>query len=186
MGNSLYLLGERTLRIPVPGRVQSYLEIIRFAASNRLCVDLEYQGSVRRIEPYSLRRTRDGNIVLHATRASDGEHRSYRIDRIQGARATRQSFIPRFAVELSPQGPPVIPPTASRAESSGLPRRRAHAAPRRSRSVAWPDGPRYIYECTYCGKRFTRKKTTSRLNPHKDKSGFPCPGRTGILVDTQY
>ena len=61
------LLRERTLRLPVPGRVQSYLEIIRFAASNRLCVDLEYQGSVRRIEPYSLRRTRDGNIVLHAT-----------------------------------------------------------------------------------------------------------------------
>ena len=180
------LLRERTLRLPVPGRVQSYLEIIRFAASNRLCVDLEYQGSVRRIEPYSLRRTRDGNIVLHATRASDGEHRSYRIDRIQGARATRQSFTPRFVVELSPQGPPVIPPTASRAESSGLPRRQAHAAPRRSRSVAWPDGPRYIYECTYCGKRFTRKKTTSRLNPHKDKSGYPCPGRTAILVDTQF
>ena len=94
MGNSLYLLGERTLRIPVPGRVQSYLEIIRFAASNRLCVDLEYQGSVRRIEPYSLRRTRDGNIVLYATRASDGEHRSYRIDRIPGARATGRASLP--------------------------------------------------------------------------------------------
>ena len=130
------LLRERTLRLPVPGRVQSYLEIIRFAASNRLCVDLEYRGSVRRIEPFSLRRTRDDNIVLHATRASDGERRSYRIDRIQGARATRQSFIPRFAVELNPQGAPVIPPTASWAESSGLPRRRAHATPRRSRSGA--------------------------------------------------
>ena len=180
------LLRERTLRLPVPGRVQSYLEIIRFAASNRLCVDLEYLGSVRRIEPYSLRRTRDDNIVLHATRASDGGHRSYRIDRIQGARATRQSFIPRFAVELNPQGVPVIPPTARREESSGLSRRRAHVAPRRSRSVTWPDGPRYIYECTYCGKRFTRKKTTSRLNPHKDKSGYPCPGRTAFQVDTRY
>ena len=73
------------------------------------------------------------NIVLHATRAVDGEHRSYRIDRIQGVRATRQSFIPRFAVELTPQGPPVIPATASRVESPGLPRRRARAAPRRTR-----------------------------------------------------
>ena len=110
------LLGERTLRLPVPGRVQSYLEIIRFAATNRLCVDLEYQGSVRRVEPYSLRRTRDGNIVLHATRASDGEHRSYRVDRIQGARATRQTFSPRFAVELGLQGSAVIPPTAKSRE----------------------------------------------------------------------
>ena len=152
------------------------------------------RGSVRRIEPYSLRRTRDGNIVLHATRAADGKHRSYRIDRIQGVRATRQSFIPRFAVELTPQGPPVIPPAASRAESSGLPRRRSGAAPRRTRTLAWPGGLRYIYECTYCGKRFTRKKTTSRLNPHKDKSGYPCPPvasqtrtppGTGIIADPE-
>ncbi len=111
------VLRDRTLRLPVSGREQSYLEIIRFAAANRLCVDLDYQGSVRRIEPYSLRRTLDGNVVLHATRTADGEHRSYRIDRIQGAQTTPQSFIPRFVVELSPQGPPVIPPTATRPES---------------------------------------------------------------------
>ncbi len=180
------VLRDRTFLLPVSGRAQSYLEIIRFAASNRLCVDLKYQGSVRRIEPYSLRRTQDGNVVLHATRASDGGHRSYRIDRIQGARASRQSFIPRFVVELTPQGPTVIPPTVIRTEFPGLPRQRAHTTPRRPRSVVWADDPRYIYECTYCGKRFARKKTTSRLNPHKDKSGYPCPGRTAFLVDTRY
>ena len=180
------LLRDRTLRLPVSGRAQSYLEIIRFAAANRLCVDLEYQGSVRRIEPYSLRRTRDGNIVLHATRAADGEHRSYRIDRIQGARTTGQSFVPRFAVELSPQGPTVIPPTATRPESSDGPSRRTHASPRRPRQGGWPSGPRHIYECAYCGKRFTRKKRAARLNPHKDKSGYSCPGRAAIFVDTRY
>ena len=36
--------------------VSSPLEAIRFAAANRLCVDLHYLGGVRRIEPYSLRR----------------------------------------------------------------------------------------------------------------------------------
>ncbi|EQD52507.1 hypothetical protein B2A_06501, partial [mine drainage metagenome] len=41
----------------------SYLEIIRFAASNYLCVDLGYQGTVRRIEPYSLRRSQAGDIL---------------------------------------------------------------------------------------------------------------------------
>ena len=123
------VLRERTLRLPVSGRIQFYLEIIRFAAANQLCVDLEYQESVRRIEPYSLRRTREGNIVLHATRVSDGEHRSYRIDRIHGARATGQSFIPRFAVELSPQGPPSIPPTVTQAESSSRLSRREHGSP---------------------------------------------------------
>ena len=102
------VLRERTLRLPVSGAAQSFLEIIRFAAANHLCVDLKYQGSVRRIEPYSLRRTHDGNIVLHAIRASDGGHRSYRIDRIQGAQTTGQSFIPRYVVELRPQGPAII------------------------------------------------------------------------------
>ena len=73
------VLRERTLRLSVSGAAQSFLEIIRFSAANHLCVDLEYRGSVRRIEPYSLRRTRDGNIVLHAIRASDGGHRSRHI-----------------------------------------------------------------------------------------------------------
>lgn len=173
------VLRERTLRLPVSGAAQSFLEIIRFAAANHLCVDLEYRGSVRRIEPYSLRRTQEGNIVLHAIRASDGGHRSYRIDRIQGAQTTRQSFIPRYEVELIPEGPAIIPPTAARS----VPTRASR--PRRRR-VSQPSGPRYIYECSYCGKYFTRKKRTSRLNPHKDKSGYPCPGRIAIYVETRH
>ncbi len=70
------------------------LEIIRFAAANRLCVDLEYKNEHRLIEPYSLRRTQDGNILLHAVRHEDGEPRSYRVDRIQSAVATNVSFSP--------------------------------------------------------------------------------------------
>ena len=45
------------------------LERIRFAAANRLCVDVGYQGDVQRVEPYSLRRTRDGDVVLCACEA---------------------------------------------------------------------------------------------------------------------
>lgn len=95
------LIQERTLRLPVPLMAQSNLEIIRFAASNHLCVDLLYQGSTRRIEPYSLRRTRDGNIILHAHNIDKNAHRSYRIDRIQGAQVTNQDFVPRFEIELT-------------------------------------------------------------------------------------
>ena len=178
MADGETVLRERTLRLPVPGAAQSFLEIIRFAAANHLCVDLRYQGSVRRIEPYSLRRTRAGNIVLYAIRVSNGELRSYRIDRIQGAQTTGQSFIPRYVVELTPQGPAIIPPTTTR-------RSTRMSRPRRRR-VSLTSGPRYIYECAYCGKHFTRKKKTSRLNPHKDKSGYPCPGRAAIYIETRY
>lgn len=104
------VLRDRTVRLPVRPVLQSHLEVIRFAATNRLCVDLEYQGRTRRIEPYSLRRTKDENIILHAWNIDSDAHRSYRIGRIQGARSTSQTFAPRYAIELTPTGPVVIPP----------------------------------------------------------------------------
>jgi predicted nucleotidyltransferase component of viral defense system len=112
-------VGDLVIRPPagtlsVPGLATSApLEVIRFAASNRLCVDLDYadeQGrrSVRMIEPYSLRRTQAGDIVLHAVRADNQQHRGYRADRIRGARTTQRTFIPRYAVELTPTGPTYV------------------------------------------------------------------------------
>jgi hypothetical protein len=45
-----------------------------FAAANHLCVKLGYDGKTRIIEPYSLRRTRDGHLVLHALRSDSHAH----------------------------------------------------------------------------------------------------------------
>ncbi len=103
------VIRERTVQLPLSGPAQSYIEIIRFAAANRLCVDLDYLRSTRRIEPYSLRRTQDGNIILHAWNVDANEHRSYRVDRIEGARTTDRIFTPRYAVELTPEGPVRVP-----------------------------------------------------------------------------
>jgi hypothetical protein len=44
------VLREQTFRLPISGAAQSFIEIIRFAAASRLCVELDYQGSTRRIE----------------------------------------------------------------------------------------------------------------------------------------
>ena len=100
------ILRARTLRLPVPQRAQSFIEIIRFAAANRLLVDLNYapengRRGVRRVEPYSLRRTSDGNVILHIEKPGVNEHRTYRVDRIMGAEVTDESFIPRHQIELS-------------------------------------------------------------------------------------
>ena len=94
------------------------LEIIRFAAANHLCVNLTYQGSQRLIEPYSLRRTQEGNLLLHAVKHQTGEPRSYRVDRIQGAEATQEPFVPRYAIEFSASGPLSAPATARRSAGS--------------------------------------------------------------------
>ncbi len=90
------------------------LEVIRFAAANRLRVELDYRDehgrrSTRTIEPYSLRRSSAGDLLLFAVKADTGESRSYRVNRIAGAMATRQSFTPRFVIEMMDSGPLVAP-----------------------------------------------------------------------------
>jgi len=111
-GSSEVSIRSRVLPMSVPARARAPLEIIRFAAANHLCVDLTYDAGIRRIEPYSLRQTSEGNFVLHAIRSDSGEHRSYRVDRIQDASVNGQSFTPRYLVELSSEGPlPLWRPT---------------------------------------------------------------------------
>lgn len=87
-------------------------EVIRFAGANRLCVNLAYHGTRRLIEPYSLRRTRQGNLLLFAVRHNTGEDRCYRVDRIEAAEVTEEPFTPTYAVELTPSGPISEPPTS--------------------------------------------------------------------------
>jgi len=172
----------RELPRGIPTRTRGPLEIIRFAAANHLCVDLEYDGSTRRIEPYSLRETRDGNFVLYATRSDSGEPRSYRIDRMQGASVSNQSFSPRFLIELTTEGPLSIPPTARTGNGSpsfGRPAARQATRPASS-------GPVYVYRCPVCGKSFDRRSMDGSLNAHKSPKGYPCSGRTGIYVRTKY
>ena len=192
LGRGETVIRERSLGLPLRVSAQSHIEVIRFAAANRLCVDLDYNGSTRRIEPYSLRRTQEGNIVLHAWSVDKNEHRSYRIDRIQGARTTSQTFVPRYAVELTPSGALSIPPTQRTSGTSGFggmgslrsPLRNTRRRPARPASVS--QGPTYVYQCGVCGKKFRKKKQSTTLNKHKAPGGFPCSGRTGYLVDVKY
>lgn len=182
------VLRARNLNLRLSGSVQSIIEVIRFAAGNRLLVELDYQGATRRIEPYSLRRTQDGNILLHAFNTDKGEHRSYRVDRMSAARVTNQTFVPRYEIELAPQGPMRIAPSAARSVAMPQTRMsRMDQAPRGKRKAARSFGQvAYIYECPMCNKKFRRNRMDSHLHAHKNDMGWPCPGRLGSLVDTKY
>lgn len=181
--------GDEVLRMPAgafraPGRSTPFIEVIRFAAANQLCVDLDYideQGrrDTRTIEPYSLRRTQEGDIVLHAIRSQNQQHRSYRVDRIRGARITQQTFIPRYAVELTPTGPLTVPPTASRPSGAPL-------SGQQTRTSRASGGPVYVFCCPVCNKRFERKSYDATLRAHKDRSGCDCYGRYGRYEETKY
>jgi predicted nucleotidyltransferase component of viral defense system/DNA-directed RNA polymerase subunit RPC12/RpoP len=150
------------------------LETVRFAATNHLCVDLLYDGSWRRIEPYSLRRTSAGRLLLHAERCDGTGHRTYGIDKIGGIRTTTTPFRPRYPIEFSAQGALHAPPPSrtprSRAISTALTRTRTRA------------GPVYIYQCVRCGREFRHSKRGATLRTHNDSYGRPCSGRRGNYI----
>lgn len=151
-------------------------ESIRFAAANHLCIELGYRNSKRIIEPYSLRRSKDGHLILHGIRKDNRQHRAYRIDRIQSIKVTTIPFRPRYRIEFSSDGPIRAVRTSRKTGrlSSGLRRRKTYS------------GPMYIFKCSYCGKKFKRSKYDSKLNPHKDKDGWNCSSRIGYFIETQY
>lgn len=168
------------------------LEPVRFAAANHLCVQLNYidaQGirTTPIIEPYSLRQTTEGNLLLYAVKHETGEDRSYRVDRIQSASVTKISFTPRYAIELTTGVSISAPPPTMRAGGIGSARpQRIKSTVRAVKSSVSNYGPKYIFKCTVCGKQFTHKSNDSSLNHHRNKQGYPCPGRTGMYITTKF
>lgn len=156
------------------------LEPIRFAAINHLCIELGYDRTVRLIEPYSLRRTKDDNLILHAIKVDTGEARSYRVDRIESVKATTRTFKPRYKIEFSPVGIIHAKPTARKSESSSF---GSYSTTSRRRTVG---GIKYIFQCGLCQKKFVKSKYDSTLREHKNSYGSSCPGRTGIFIDNKY
>lgn len=105
------------------------LEVIRFAGANHLCVEIWYRkesGERLRylIEPYSLRRTKAGKLVLYTRKLPTSEDRSFRVDRIEQVTVTNQSFNPVYQIEFSGTGPISAPPVSlTRRTRSGRRRR---------------------------------------------------------------
>jgi len=180
----------------------SALEVVRFAAANRLCVNLDYttedgRRSTRFIEPYSLRQTEAGDILLYAVRVQDRGVRGYRVDRIEGAELTDQVFTPQYQIELSPHMPVRASKKLGTSNALGLPDYdlvqsvRPTRAKRPARSLRKPrmrssTGPTYKFRCTACGKLFKRKKMNGVLKPHKRRDGSQCFGSYGSYEGTIF
>jgi predicted nucleotidyltransferase component of viral defense system len=150
------------------------LESLRFAATNHLLVELSYDGRSRLIEPYALRRSNAGRLLLHAERADGTGHRTYGVDKIAGLRVTTTPFRPRFPIEFSARGP-LHAPLQSRT-STGRQTARSRTS---TRGYGQPE---YLYECTVCGREFAHTRSNSRLHKHNDSHGYPCRGRSGRYV----
>jgi len=181
IGGLATVIRERIFNVPGGVAGQAFVETLRFAAANRLRVDLQYrdlegQVTMRTIEPYSLRRSQAGDVRLMAAQETDGAPRSFRLDGILGVSLTQRTFTPRYPIELTSSGPLSIPQSIS----ASAPR---IARPRIRRSAR--TGPKYIFRCPVCRKEFSRSTYDSTLNRHKNKQGWDCYGTYGVYVRTK-
>ena len=164
-----------------PGRVtgahsvNAILHKIQFAAGNRVCLKMKYKNKLRTIEPLSFREAQTtGNRLFYGFHREDNQTKSFIIDNIESVEVTNTPYVEReYPIEITASGKVSMPPREI--GNQGYYRRSY------SNFNAY-SGIKYTYECSYCGKKFKRKKMNSKLNPHKDKDGYSCPGRIGYLV----
>ena len=155
------------------------LETIRFAGSNRLLLEFDYHGSRREAEPYSVRQAAStGNIRLYAWETTSPHIKAFNVAEMGNVRVSGRGFIPRYRVEFSETGPVVVQ-SGARTFRPSVP---MPAARQRRPSF----GPKYVFECPHCEKRFTHTTNNPALRAHKRKDDWGhCPGRRGHLVDTR-
>jgi len=151
------------------------------AATNHTLLDITYDGRRRLVEPYSLvfKRRKDGfgQEYFYAYDNTGGRTagpgiKTFLHPRIQSLANTDQHFEPRFPVELGKAGE-----FACKTYFGGGFGPRSFRPRSRGRTT-----PIYLVECSYCGKRFPRKRYSTRLRAHKDQYGNTCYGRSGYIA----
>jgi len=88
-----------------PGRVLAPLDQIRRAARNRFLILVEYNGSIRLVEPYSLRYPTTGNEILHVWEVEKNgvvsdQHKSFVTERLRYIETSNKIFSPKWEIEL--------------------------------------------------------------------------------------
>lgn len=164
------------------------------AGREQTLLKINYKGDDRIVEPYSIKylQKKDGTEreYFYAYKLNGGKSEpSMKMFLAQGMESienTEVKFTPRFPIELSkagetPENPYLFDPN----RPTPVPRlRKSFSTTRTPRRSSF--GPKYIYQCSYCGRKFTKSKHDSSIREHKDKNGYPCGGRHGYYVDTKY
>jgi len=174
------------LRIDYHSQVAFYpsqlRNVIMEAASELRMLDITYDDQRRLVEPYSLafKRRKDGfgQEYFYAFDRTGGRTsgpglKSFLHPKIQALAIADDTFEPRYPIELGKAGE-----FASKTYFGGGGFRGETFRVSRQSSSARV----YLVECSYCGKRFPRKRYSTRLRPHKDQHGNRCYGRSGYIA----
>lgn len=164
-----------TILAPAPSRLWGTavpLETIRFAGANRLLIEFAYNGKQRTLEPYSLRRSSKGNLLLYAWELETSQIKCFDVGKIGSLRTTSRAFVPRYSVEF----------TASGAINTWTPVSLSPTSRTFRRASRQRAGPIYVFRCPVCGKEFRHTRRDSSLRRHKmADSSYYCSSRRGIF-----
>jgi len=167
--------------MPVP------LEKMRYAAVNHLYIKLAYRkGGVHLkdylFEPYSLWRTQSDDLLLYAVKEGEKQAKNFRVDWMQGIEVMNKPFIPQYKIEFASAGLTKASVISRKPDKKYSPKISRISRSAKSNS----SGIKYIYQCSYCQRKFPRLQNINKLKPHKDKNGCDCSGRAGYFVEMKF
>jgi len=98
-------IGKKISSISGPADWGANIDLIRYAARNRLYASFNYNGLRRLVEPYSLRRPGTGNLLLYVYEAKKGDEpgggiKAFKINEISNVTITQEVFQPKYIIEL--------------------------------------------------------------------------------------
>jgi hypothetical protein len=159
--------------------------VILEAGSRTTLMRVEYDGTERLIEPYSLRfkQRRDGvgREYLYCYDQTGGREsppgiKTFVSEKCRSAEVTDTRFEPRFEVEVAKAGDAALAGHFSArwsVPSFGKRRRRA-------------SGPVYLFRCITCHRIFAHRSLDSTLRSHRTKDRATCFGTYGSYVRTRW
>jgi predicted nucleotidyltransferase component of viral defense system len=151
------------------------------AGQKQTLLGITYKGQRRLVEPYSLsykiRKDGVGQEYFYGYDTTGGNSppgiKTFIADEISHIEITETKFEPRYPIEVSKAGE-----FGDKVRFEGSKRSRLVHRLKRTKSEVQP----YTVQCSTCGKKFSRKKQSTRMKKHKDKFGNRCIGRYGFLV----
>lgn len=170
------------------------------AARTKTRLKVVYKGDERMVEVYALKymqpRGRDPKEYLYVYNCSGGGNapgwRQFVSENLQSIENTDDVFEPQYPIELSkagetPENPYLFDPN----KPTKAPRVRRvksiFSSPARRRVSSFSGGLKYSYQCSVCGKKFTKRSMDSTIGRHKSKGGYyDCSGTFGVYLGTKY
>lgn len=173
------------------------------AGRSQTLLKIVYKNSERMVEPYALKykepKSKPPREYFFVHELSGGSQepgiRSYVAENVHSIANTGIKFTPRegYEIELCKAGEPIEDkyfgdpnkPKALKPPSLKTISTKATSS-MKAQSMSSYSGIKYLYQCSACLKKITKRTMGSTIGSHKNKYGGECYGRYAYLLETKY